>query len=110
MFSALHELVLKTSGLADVLRDALAPVSGRIKAGFVYGSIAKGQDAASSDIDLMIISDDLAYPDLFKVLERASRRLGRPVNPTIYSVSELEKRVRTATPSSFAYSSSPKSG
>lgn len=94
VFGALHELVLKTSGLADVLRASLGPISSRTKAAFVYGSIAKGQDSAGSDIDLMIISDDLAYPDLFKVLEGASRRLGRPVNPTIYSVSELEKRVR----------------
>jgi len=42
----------------------------------------------------MVISDDVAYADLFKVIEGASRHLGRPVNPTVYSVSELEKRVR----------------
>lgn len=94
VFGALHELVLKTSGLADVLRGSLAPISNGIRAAFVYGSIAKGQDTAGSDIDLMVISDDVAYPDLFKVIEGASRRLGRPVNPTVYSVSELEKRVR----------------
>lgn len=94
VFRALHELVLKTSGLADVLRGSLAPISSGIKAAFVYGSIAKGQDSAGSDIDLMVISDDVAYPDLYRVLEAASRRLGRPVNPTVYSVSELEKRVR----------------
>lgn len=94
VFGALHELVLKTSGLADVLRSSLAPISSGIRAAFVYGSIAKGQDSAGSDIDLMVISDDVAYPELFKVLEGASRRLGRPVNPTVYSVSELEKRVR----------------
>jgi hypothetical protein len=56
--------------------------------------LAKGQDSAGSDVDLMVISDNLVYPDLFEVLEGASRRLGRPVNPTVYSVSELEKRVR----------------
>jgi len=94
VFGALHELVLKTSGLADVLRGSLAPISSGIKAAFVYGSIAKGQDSAGSDIDLMVISDDVAYADLFKVIEGASRHLGRPVNPTVYSVSELEKRVR----------------
>jgi predicted nucleotidyltransferase len=94
VFGALHELVLKTSGLADVLRGSLASISRGIRAAFVYGSIAKGQDSAGSDIDLMVISDDLAYPDLFKVLEGASRRLGRPVNPTVYSMPELEKRVR----------------
>lgn len=94
VFGALHEIVLKTSGLADVLRGSLAPISSGISAAFVYGSIAKGQDSAGSDIDLMVISDDVAYPELFKTLEDASRRLGRPVNPTVYSVSELEKRIR----------------
>lgn len=94
VFGPLHELVVKTSGLADVLRGSLAPISSRISAAFVYGSIAKGQDSAGSDIDLMVISDDLAYADLFKLLEAASRRLGRPVNPTVYSASELDKRVR----------------
>lgn len=94
VFGPLHELVLKTSGLADVLRGSLAAISSEITAAFVYGSVAKGQDRAGSDIDLMVISDDLAYPDLFKVLEDASRRLGRQVNPTVYSVSELEKRIR----------------
>jgi len=69
-------------------------MSSRIKAAFVYGPIAKGQNNARSDIDLMLISDEVAYSDLFKVLDGASTRLGRPVNPTVYSVSELEKRLR----------------
>ena len=94
VFSALHELVLKTSGLADVLRGALAPVSHTIDAAFVYGSVARGQDNAGSDVDLMIVSDDLTYPDLFAHLEEASRRLDRSVNPTIYTRAELEKRIR----------------
>lgn len=94
VFDALQELVLKTSGLADVLRGALAPISSRIAAAFIYGSIAKGQDTATSDVDLMVISDDLTYADLFKVLEPAWRRLGRTVNPTVYSASDLAKRVR----------------
>lgn len=100
VFGPLHELVLKTSGLADVLRGALAPISSEITAAFVYGSVAKGKDGAESDVDLMVVSDHLAYPDLFKILEGASRRLGRPVNPTVYSRSELEKRIRQR--SSFA--------
>jgi predicted nucleotidyltransferase len=94
VFDALHELVIKTSGLADVLRAALAPVSSCIVAAFIYGSIAKRRESATSDVDLMVISDDLTYADLFKILDRASRRLGRSINPTVYSPSELAKRVR----------------
>jgi len=94
VFQELRALVLKTSGLADVLREALTSVSNRIRAAFVYGSIAKGEDTAGSDIDLMIVSDGLTYADLFEVLERASAQLGRKVAPTIYSPKELAKRVR----------------
>ena len=95
VFEELRGLVLKTSGLADVLRAALAPLAAQISAAFVYGSVAKRQDTAKSDIDLMVVSDSLTYADLFAVLEEATNRLGRPVNPTVYSRQELDKRVRT---------------
>jgi hypothetical protein len=58
VFPELRGLVLKTSGLADVLREGLAPVSNSIRVAFVYGSIAKGEDTAASDIDLMVVSDE----------------------------------------------------
>ena len=95
VFEELRGLVLKTSGLADVLRNALAPLGAQISAAFVYGSVAKAQDTTQSDIDLMVVSDSLSYADLYTVLEAATNRLGRPVNPTVYSRQELDKRVRT---------------
>jgi predicted nucleotidyltransferase len=94
VFEELRALVLKTFALADVLRAALSPLSQGIRAAFVYGSIAKGQDTAASDIDLMVVSDRLTYADLFAALEEASARLGRRVAPTIYSSKELSKRVK----------------
>ena len=94
VFAELRALVLKTSGLADVLRAALAPVSRSIRAAFVYGSIAKGQDTAASDIDLMVVSDRLTYADLFAAVEGASAQLGRKVAPTIYTSKELSKRLK----------------
>lgn len=94
LFEELRALVLKTIGLVDVLRATLAPVAPGIRAAFVYGSIAKGDDTAASDIDLMVISERLTYPDLFAVLEEASAQLGRKVAPTIYSSKELAKRVK----------------
>jgi predicted nucleotidyltransferase len=94
VFEELRALALKTFGLADVLRAALAPVSKSIRAAFIYGSIAKAQDTAASDIDLMIVSDSLTYADLFAALEEASAKLGRKVAPTIYSLKELSKRVK----------------
>lgn len=92
VFEELRGLVLKTSGLADVLRTALAPLIGQIGVAFVYGSVAKKQDTAKSDIDLMVVSDSLTYADLFGALEESANRLGRKVNPTVYSPQELAKR------------------
>lgn len=94
VFEELRGLVLKTSGLVDTLRAALAPLMSQIHAAFVYGSVAKGRDTAKSDIDLMIVSDSLSYADVFAALEDATSRLGRTVNPTVYSRKELDKRVR----------------
>jgi predicted nucleotidyltransferase len=94
VFEELRALVLKTVGLADVLRTALAPLTRDIRAAFVYGSIAKGQDTAASDIDLMVISDRLTHADLFAALESASTQLGRKVTPTLYSAKELSRRVK----------------
>jgi len=94
VFEELRALVLKTFALTDVLREVLAPLSRSIRAAFVYGSIAKGQDTATSDIDLMVIADRLTYRELFAALEEASARLGRKVAPTIYSSKELSKRVK----------------
>jgi predicted nucleotidyltransferase len=94
VFRELRSLVLKTSGLVDVLRQALSPSSDVIRAAFVYGSVAKGDDTASSDIDLMVVADDLTYGDLFAALEEASARLGRKIAPTIYSRKEIARRLK----------------
>jgi len=94
LFEELRALVLKTVGLADVLRAALAPMTRSIRAAFVYGSVAKGEDTAASDIDLMVVTDTLTYPDLFAALEDASIQLGRKIAPTIYSSKELARRVK----------------
>ena len=83
----------KTFGLAAPLREALAPLASRIQAAFVYGSVAKRTDSAASDIDLMVVSDSLDYAEVMAVLEPMTERLGRRVNPTLYSRDELRKRI-----------------
>lgn len=62
-------------------------------AAFVYGSVAKNTDTARSDIDLMLLSDDISYGDVFAALEDVGNKLGRPVNPTILTRKEFTKRV-----------------
>ena len=97
LFSELRNIVLKTVGLAEPLRDALKPFSSVIRAAFVYGSVAKATDQAASDVDLMIISDSLTYGDVFGALERVTRAMGRKINPTVYTTVEFSKRARKRT-------------
>lgn len=94
VYPELRALVLKTVGLIDVLRATLQPCLGHIELAFVYGSVAKGQDTATSDIDLMVVSDTLTYADIFAILEPATSILGRSVNPTVYSRADLRKRIK----------------
>jgi len=94
IFPELHGLVLKTVGLAEPLREALASLGTRIRAAFVYGSVARGTDNAGSDIDLMIIADDVSYAEVFGALQMAEEVIGRPVNPTLLTPEEWGTRVR----------------
>lgn len=93
IFEELRGIVVKTFGVADVLREALAPVAAKIRAAFIYGSIAKGSDTAASDVDLMVISDKVTYADLFALTSEAERQLGRKVNPTVYTPTELRQKL-----------------
>lgn len=92
IFEELRGLVLKTFGLADALREALDSLAGRIKAAFVYGSVAKATDTASSDIDVMIVSPDLSYAEVVTLLSEAESRLGRTINPTLYKPEDLARK------------------
>jgi predicted nucleotidyltransferase len=96
IFSELHGLVVKTSGLAGPLRAALSPLAKRIHAAFVYGSVAKGTDRAGSDIDLMIIAEDLDYADVFSALQAVEGTLARTVNPNVMSLAEWRRKRKQA--------------
>lgn len=92
VFAELRGLVLKTVGLADVLREALAPLAGQITQAFVFGSMAKQQDSAASDVDLLLVSDTLGYGDVLAALEPAMQRLGRTINPALYTAADFQAR------------------
>jgi predicted nucleotidyltransferase len=92
VFAELRGLVLKTMGLADVVRSALAPLAPQIALAFVFGSIAKQQDTAQSDVDLLVVSDTLGYGEVFAALEGASQTLGRTINPALYSGADFRAR------------------
>ncbi len=94
-FTELRSIVLKTFGLADVVQDALKSLSPeQLHFAFIYGSIAKQEDTASSDIDLMLIGDDFVYADVFHLLQKAEAQLNRKINPTIYAPSEWIRKYK----------------
>lgn len=96
IFAELCGIVQKTVGLADPLREALAPVARQVAAAFVYGSVAKKTDTASSDIDLLILSDTLTYGDVFTALDAVGAALGRMVNPTLLNRADFKRKVDDA--------------
>ena len=93
IYDELCGMVRKTVGLAEPLRAALAPLARQIKAAFVYGSIAKKEDTATSDIDLMLVSDTLIFGDTILALQAATELLGREVNPNILTQQDFAKRL-----------------
>ncbi|MFM9924832.1 nucleotidyltransferase domain-containing protein [Variovorax sp. H27-G14] len=94
IYEELCGIVRKTFGLAGPLHEALQPLADKIEAAFVFGSVAKKSDTASSDIDLLLVSDELAYSDLFLALDAVSARLGRTVNPTLLTRKELMRKLK----------------
>lgn len=94
VFAELRGLVLKTMGLVDVLRGALAPLAPQIEQAFVFGSIAKQQDTALSDVDLLVVSDTLSYGDVFAALEGPGQTLGRAINPVLYTAADFRARLQ----------------
>ena len=89
----LQGLVIKTVGLADSLRAALAPIAGQIRVAFIFGSFAAGRQQSTSDVDLMIIGDT-SIASVARELAESQRRLGREINPTIYSPAEFASKLR----------------
>ena len=92
IFSELQGIALKTAGMADVLRTALRPLAGKIKAAFVYGSMASGKGNARSDVDVMVIGH-VTFADIVSALAPAQEALGREINPTVYAPEEFRHKV-----------------
>lgn len=92
VFKELQSLVVKTVALTEPLRIALAPYADKIKAAFVFGSVARGTDTARSDIDLIVIGNELSYADLYTALQNAETMLRRKVSPIFLSPDEWRRK------------------
>ncbi|MFK5913649.1 MAG: transcriptional regulator [Woeseiaceae bacterium] len=94
IYNELVNIVRKTFGIADVIREALSPVYELIDLAFIYGSIAKKEETAISDIDLLVITDSLEYTDLMTALTDVESLLARPINPSIYTVEQIKEKLQ----------------
>lgn len=99
IFSDLVSLTKKTLGVVPLLRQALAPLTPKLQAAWVYGSVAKQTDTSHSDIDVLLVGQDLLLSEVLELLIPLESELGRKINPNCYSTIEFQKR--RAEPDSF---------
>jgi predicted nucleotidyltransferase len=92
LFNELHGLIVKTTGVVDVLRSALVPLADRIKVALIYGSVARGSEKRGSDIDILVIGD-VTFAEVVDELHQAQEALGRETNPTVYPVAEFRAKL-----------------
>ena len=99
VYTELVALTRKTLGADPLLREALQPIAARLETAFIYGSVAKQTDTAESDIDLMLVGEDLSLNEILTLLLPLETQLGRKINPNCYTQSEYARRL--AEPDSF---------
>jgi len=99
VYAELVALTRKTLGAVPLLREALQPIAARLETAFIYGSVAKQTDTAQSDIDLMLVGEDLSLNEILTLLLPLEAQLGRKINPNCYKPSEYARRL--AEPDSF---------
>lgn len=93
IYTELASILRKTSGMADVLRDALTPLWPKLRAAFIFGSVAQGRETAGSDIDLMLIGD-VGFREAVELLHPTQATLRREVNVQVFSADEFAAQAR----------------
>ena len=92
VFAEIKSLVAKTFGIADVVRDSLQPFAREVVAAFIYGSVARGEHDASSDVDLLVVGD-IAPSRLAPMQLDLGRVLGRRISVVVYDAAEFRKHI-----------------
>lgn len=92
IFEELVSILRKTSGLADVLAQALAAVADRVRVALIFGSIAKGTEQAGSDVDILLIGD-IGFVEVVRLFHPVQSTLGREINPKVYSEAEWQAKL-----------------
>lgn len=91
VFPELRGLVVKTTGLVDVLRSALEPLGSRVQLAVVFGSVAAGRETKMSDVDLLVVGDS-GFSEVVEALAPVQATLAREVNPVVYSAAEFREK------------------
>ena len=92
IFNELKNIVRKTFGVADIIRESLTPISQKISAAFIFGSIARNDDDRASDIDVMIIGD-VSFADVSSCISPAEKSIQREINPVVYPTDEFKQKL-----------------
>jgi len=92
LFDEICSIVRKTVGLEEPLRVAVDSLPGTIHLALIYGSVAKRTDTSASDVDLLVVADDLTLEEVYAALSTAEQVLDRKVNPTLYTSEEFNRR------------------
>jgi predicted nucleotidyltransferase len=98
IYAELRGIVDKTMGVASAVQRALIPLKDKIRFAILFGSVAKQTDMATSDVDVLVVSDDLQLEDLYAALESVERKLDRRVSPTLYTTQEFKQKRRAQQP------------
>lgn len=93
IFNELKTILVKTAGAGDVLRDSLLGLKNQVAAAFLYGSFAKGKDRPASDLDVAVVGD-VTFEEVVSHLRSAQEKLGREINPTVYTSDEFQKKLK----------------
>jgi predicted nucleotidyltransferase len=98
IFKELRSIIEKTTGVVTHLRSALSSSEDEVHLAILYGSVAKGTDKASSDIDVLLVAEDLTLERAFSLFEHSEKHLGRKINPTVLTPDEFLRRRKARHP------------
>ncbi len=92
IFDELRGIVRKTMGIPQEIRTSLAPIERKLALALLYGSVARREERADSDVDLLVVADELTLEELYRRLAPVEKKLGRKVNPTLYTRDEFRRK------------------
>ncbi|MFA6413815.1 MAG: nucleotidyltransferase domain-containing protein, partial [Syntrophales bacterium] len=92
VFAELKSIIMKTVGVGDILKSALFPLANRVRAAFIYGSLARGDESKGSDVDVFVIGD-VTFAEIVGVFSPIQQTLNREINPTVYPGDEFRAKL-----------------